>query len=181
MKHGTLLKSLISGILLTISIAGAHAQTLSDSVISVQQMPDRQAIQDLINAYSHDADRRKAQDQADLFTDNAIIEIYHAEPGKNKPDAVLRGRKELLAGFLTLKTYDVTMHLNGQSTIHVTGDSASGEVYCLAHHLWMENGKRMLMVMGIRYYDKYVRRNGHWLFAERKLIFDWVDKRPSTP
>jgi SnoaL-like domain len=158
-----------------------HGQTPSDSVISVQQMADRQAIQDLINAYSRDADRRRPQEQADLFTDNAIIEIYHAEPGKNKPDTVLRGRKELLAGFLTLKKYEVTMHFNGQNTIRITGDSASGEVYCLAHHLWVENGKRMLMVMGIRYYDKYVRRNGQWLFAERKLIFDWVDKRPSSP
>jgi hypothetical protein len=174
-------KPVISWIILMMAIPLVHAQKRVDSVISVQQMADRQAIQDLINAYSHDADRRRSQEQADLFTDNAIVEIYHAEPGNNKPDTVLRGHKELLAGFLTLKKYDVTMHFNGQSTIHITGDSASGEVYCLAHHLWVENGKRMLMVMGIRYYDKYVRRNDHWLFAERKLIFDWVDKRPSTP
>lgn len=39
------------------------------------------------------------------------------------------------------------MHFNGQSTIDINSDSAIGEVYCLAHHLWTENGKRMLMVM----------------------------------
>jgi hypothetical protein len=74
----------------------------------------------------------------------------------------------------------VTQHVNGQHTVALDGDRARGEVYCLAHHIWVENGQRMLMVMGIRYYDMYVRKEGQWLFAERKLIIDWTDKQPSS-
>jgi SnoaL-like domain len=60
-----------------------------------------------------------------------------------------------------------------------TVNTATGETYCLAHHLWVENGQRLLMVMGIRYYDTFVRVDGQWFFAKRQLIFDWIDKHPS--
>jgi SnoaL-like domain len=142
---------------------------------------DRLAIKSLIDAYSHCADRRETQKQTDLFINDATIEVYDSEPGKTKPRAIIHGHTELAAGFATLRKYDVTMHFNGQSSIQLNGDQATGETYCLAHHLWMENGKRMLMVMGIRYYDTFARLNGRWLFARRQLIFDWVDKRPSSP
>jgi hypothetical protein len=146
----------------------------------IKELTEKIKITELINNYSRYADRRQPQKQSDLFTDDATIEIYRSEPENHKPDTILHGKKEFKAGFETLKKYDVTMHFNGQNTIHIYGDSATGEVYCLAHHLWIENSKRMLMVMGIRYYDTYVLKNNEWLFAKRKLIFDWVDKRLST-
>lgn len=149
----------------------------SSQKMTTEELTDRFAISELINNYSRYADRREPQKQADLFTDDATIEIYDGEPGNNEPDTILRGKGEFITGFETLKKYDVTMHFNGQSTIHVLGDAASGEVYCLAHHIWTEYGKRMLMIMGIRYYDTYVRKNNGWLFAKRRLILEWVDKR----
>ena len=39
----------------------------------------------------------------------------------------------------------------------------------------------MILVMGIRYEDLFVRRGKQWLFSERKLIIDWTDKRSSDP
>jgi hypothetical protein len=63
----------------------------------------------------------------------------------------------------------------------VTADEASGETYCLAHHVWNENRQRMLLVISIRYLDRFVRQDGTWRFAERRLITDWTDQRPSTP
>ena len=160
----------------------ANAQNMNSvsKEVTAKEATDRIAIGELTNNYARYADRRQPQQQANLFTEDATIEIYHSEPGNNKPDTILHGRKEFVAGFETLKKYDVTMHFNGQSSIHMYGDSATGDVYCLAHHLWTENGKRMLMVMGIRYYDTYMYKNNEWLFAKRKLIFDWIDKRPST-
>jgi hypothetical protein len=73
------------------------------------------------------------------------------------------------------------MHVNGQSTIEIRGDTATGETYCLAHHIFMDKGQHILMIMGIRYYDTIVRMNGHWLFAKRQLNFDWVDRRSLNP
>lgn len=144
---------------------------------------DRLAIRELIDAWAHNADRKLPAKQAALFTDDGVVEVYMEEPGKDsKPVQVLRGRKEIESGIGdALKKYAVTMHLNGQSTVQINGDSATNESYTLAHHLWMEDGARKLLVMGIRYYDTIVRKDGHWLFSERKLVIDWTDSRPSSP
>jgi hypothetical protein len=141
---------------------------------------DRLAIRELLDAYAHDADRKLTSAQSALFTDDAVIEVYTEDD--NNPVQVLRGRKEIESGFGdALKQYTATMHFNGQSTVKLKGDQATNESYTLAHHLWTENGKRMLMLQGIRYYDTIVRKNGRWLFAERKLIIDWTDRRQSAP
>ena len=116
-----------------------------------------------------------------LFTKDASIEIYNAEPeAGTKPDATIVSRDTLEKAFGVLKKYDVTMHFNGQSTIKLSGDRASGEVYCLAHHIWKVNGKPMLMIKAIRYYDDYVFQDGSWLFKKRKLIFDFTDVRETN-
>jgi len=175
------MKPNMAAVVMAVITLSGQAQTPSDSTLSALEFRDRISIGELINAYAHDADRRETRKQTDLFTDNATMEIYHQEPGTRKPDTVLRGRGELYTGFATLKKYDVTMHFIGQSTIHLFGDSATGEVYCLAHHIWEENGKRQLMVMGLRYYDTYIKLDNKWLFAKRILIFDWVDTRYSLP
>jgi hypothetical protein len=142
---------------------------------------DRVAIRELIDAYAHDADRRETEKQVALFTPDAILENVHNEPGKDKETTVLRGQKDLAAGFATLKNFEMTMHFNGQSTIEIHGDTATGETYCLAHHIFMQNGQRTLMIIGIRYVDTMVRVNGSWLFAKRQLNYDWVDRRPLNP
>ena len=59
------------------------------------------------------------------------------------------------------------------------GDRATGESYCIAHHLTLEGEKRTLMVASIRYLDQFVKLDGSWLFAERKLMVDWTETRVS--
>ncbi len=98
------------------------------------------------------------------------------------PQATNPLRNSALAeAFKVLDNYDATTHFNGQSTISLDGDLATGKTYCLAHHLWTENGQRILMVMFIRYLDTFVRQNGDWRFAKRQLVIDWTDKRPLRP
>ena len=167
--------------LLVCTTIPAFSQAPSTTMPIVDESADRLAIKNLIDAYAHDADRRETEKQAALFTPDAILENVHTEPGKEKETTMLHGYKELVAGFATLKKFEMTMHVNGQSTIQIHGDTATGESYCLAHHIFTENGHRMLMIMGIRYYDTIVRINGHWLFAKRVLNFDWVDRKPLNP
>jgi hypothetical protein len=59
----------------------------------------------------------------------------------------------------------------------LTADQATGEAYCLAHHVTVNGEKRRLMVASLRYHDTFVKRDGSWLFAERQLYVDWVDER----
>lgn len=77
-----------------------------------------------------------------------------------------------------LNPYDATTHCIGQSTIFtLTGDHATGEVYCIAHHVSGDAGKRRLWVVSIRYLDTCVKVDGAWLFAERLLYVDWMEER----
>jgi hypothetical protein len=83
--------------------------------------------------------------------------------------------------FADLNRYRATTHFNGQSTIALDGDRATGESYCLAHHLFTEDGERRLMVASLRYHDTFRKLAGAWLFAERKLYVDWTETRSSSP
>lgn len=54
---------------------------------------------------------------------------------------------------------------------------ATGETYCLAHHLTIDDQKRQLMIAALRYYDTFVKFDNTWLFAERLLYVDWIEER----
>jgi len=48
----------------------------------------------------------------------------------------------------------------------------------MPHHLTVDGEKRRLMIAALRYYDAFVKTDGLWLFAERKLYVDWPEERP---
>ena len=64
--------------------------------------------------------------------------------------------------FEYLNAYETTTHFNGQNTIALDGDRATGESYCLAHHLYTDAGERKLMVASLRYHDTFVKLDGAW-------------------
>jgi ketosteroid isomerase-like protein len=148
--------------------------------ITPTEQADRLAIRELVDAYAHCADRRDADGQKSLFTDDTHFVVYMDGQG-SEPTQVLDGREALTPVFDDLNRYQATMHFNGQSTIALDGDSATGESYCIAHHLFTENGERKLMVAWLRYGDKFVKTDGAWLFAERNLYVDWTETRRSDP
>jgi hypothetical protein len=41
-----------------------------------------------------------------------------------------------------------------------------------------DNGQRTLMIASIRYLDEFVKQDGQWFFAERRLMVDWTETRP---
>ena len=99
----------------------------------------------------------------------------------DEPTQELRGRDALAQVFDDLNRYVATTHFNGQSTVVLNSDRAAGETYCLAHHLVVgEDGERTMMVAALRYLDEFVKQDGVWLFAERRLKVDWAETRPSA-
>lgn len=93
---------------------------------------------------------------------------------------VLHDRESLTAVFEDLNQYDATMHFNGQSTVVLAGDRATGVSYTIAHHLSVADGERKVMVAYLRYLDVFTKVNGVWYFDERQLILDWAEVRTST-
>ena len=112
-----------------------------------------------------------------LFTRDTHFVVY-MNAKDPKPSQELHSRDALAPVFADLNQYDATTHFVGQSTIFaLTGDRATGEAYCLAHHVTIDGGKRRLMLASLRYLDTFVKRDGEWLIAERRLYVDWLGER----
>ena len=145
--------------------------------ISPAEAADRLAIRELVEAYAHCADRRDAKVQMSLFTADTHFVVYMNAKDLT-PSQELYSREALAPVFADLNKYEATTHLAGQSTIFtLTKDRATGEAYCLAHHVTVDGGKRRLMVASLRYLDTFVKMEGAWLFAERLLYVDWLEER----
>jgi hypothetical protein len=145
--------------------------------ISPQEAADRLAIRELVEAYAHCADRRDAQGQMSLFTTDTHFVVYMSAKDPT-PSQELNSREELAPVFADLNKYDATTHFVGRSTIiTLTNERATGEAYCLAHHVTVDGEKRRLMVASLRYQDTFVKMDGARLFAERLLYVDWLEER----
>jgi SnoaL-like domain len=145
--------------------------------ISPEEAADRLAIRELIEAYARCADRRDAKGQIALFTADTHFVVYMSAKDP-KPSQELHSREALAPVFADLNQYDATTHFVGQSAIFtLNGDGATGETYCLAHHVTVDGEKRRLMVASLRYLDTFTKIDGAWLFAERLLYVDWLEQR----
>ncbi|WP_051951892.1 nuclear transport factor 2 family protein [Actinacidiphila yeochonensis] len=153
-----------------------HTPTLSP------EAADRIALRELVDAYAHCADRRDARGQAALFTEDTRFLVF-MDATASEPTQELNGRASLAPVFDNLNTYAATTHFNGQSVIALDGDRATGETYCLAHHVSRDQPpNRTIMIASIRYLDRFVRLDGGgWYFAERRLMVDWTETRVCSP
>ena len=145
--------------------------------ISDREAADRLEIRELVDAYAHCADRRDAKRQMSLFTKDTHFVVF-MDANSEKPSMELNRREDLASVFDELNKYEATTHFMGQSTVILDGDRATGETYCIAHHVSASEGKRTLFIASLRYYDVFAKVEGKWLFTERKLMVDWTDTRP---
>ena len=146
-------------------------------LISGPEAADRLEIRELVDAYAHCADRRDAKGQISLFTEDTHFVVF-MDAKSEKPSIEFNRREDLAPIFDDLNKYEATTHFIGQCTIALDGDNATGETYCIAHHVLTTEGKRTLFIASLRYYDIFAKVKGKWLFAERKLMVDWTDTRP---
>ena len=145
--------------------------------ISPEEAADRLALRELVEAYAHCADCRDAKGQMSLFIVDTHFVVY-MNAKDPVPSQELHVREDLAPVFADLNKYDATTHFVGQSTIFsLTGNHATGEAYCLAHHITVDGDRRRLMVASLRYLDTFSKIDGAWLFAERRLYVDWMEER----
>jgi hypothetical protein len=147
------------------------------TAISPAEAADRLAIRELVEAYAYCADRRDAAGQMALFTPDTHFVVY-MDAKNPTPSQELHSREALAPVFADLNKYQATMHFVGQSTISsLKNNHATGQAYCLAHHLTVDGGQRRLMIATLRYHDTFTKVDGAWLFAERRLYVDWIEER----
>lgn len=144
----------------------------------ITEIEDRMALKELVDRFSILSDVKQAQAQALLFTENALVETYRDD----KPIVTLKGRKQIAEVFGNfLNSMEKVYHINGQQTVELNGNNATGISYCRVTLIGMENGKKMITNHGVFYQDNYVKgRDGKWLISKRKSTFHWTEKRELT-
>ena len=147
--------------------------------ISTTEAADRLAIRELFDAYAHCADRRDAEAQKALFTADCRFAVHMSGEGTD-PTYVVNGREGLSPIFADLNQYEATTHFNGQSTVDLNSDHATGESYTIAHHLITADGESRIMIASLRYLDTFVKIADAWYFEARNLILDWSETRRAT-
>jgi hypothetical protein len=144
--------------------------------LTAAEAADRLALRELFDAYAHCADRRDAEGQKALFTEDTRFAVY-MDGKASEPTYVLEGREALTPVFNDLNRYEATTHFNGQSTVTIDGNRATGESYTIAHHVYTEDGTRKIMIASLRYLDTFTKIDQSWYFAGRNLILDWSETR----
>src|ERR1700740_388544 len=102
--------------------------------MTLEEAADRLAIRELVDAYAHCADRRDCEGQMALFTEDTRFLVFMDAKAEAPSQGITR-RADLRSVFENLRQYHATTHFNGQSTVVLNGAVATGESYCLAHHV----------------------------------------------
>lgn len=135
---------------------------------------------DLAGRYAVAVDNRDPAALASLFTPDAEFV---------QPPAVTRGVDQVVTtggGAIVAVVLDGTAHLHAthhavhQQVIDVEGDTATGWVYCTAHHLYRGREGMRDNAIAIRYRDAYRRMDGIWKITRRELVVDFVEDHAVT-
>ena len=147
---------------------------------STDESTIREQLRSLAERYARGVDRHDDVDGfVALFLPDAVIEIYDPSDA-DEPRVVPSERIARIPQ--AIQRYDRTFHLLGQSTYEIGEGEATGEVYCIAHHLTPDQHGGTNYVMYIRYEDTYRRDpEGAWKFAHRRLRVDWTETRAVNP
>jgi hypothetical protein len=137
--------------------------------VTLDELVGREAIRELAAAYAHAADGGRFDELLALFTPDGSLQVDDREPlvGPDAIRAFVGGTQtSVQATATTTRGYirhNVTSH-----TITVDGpDDAHGAAYFF---VVTERGPDHWG----RYRDRYVRRDGRWLFASRRVRVDGV-------
>ena len=141
----------------------------------MQALIDKDAIRDLVLAYSRGVDRQDFALLRSLYTPDAV-EDNHA--------GLFTGPAADYVDWLetSLPNVAATTHAVQNHLIALADEThAQGEVYVIAYHrLPTEGGGWFDQIHGSRYLDHYEKRDGRWLFARRTVAIDWNRRGPSS-
>lgn len=138
----------------------------SRGAMTLEDLLALREIEDVIAALARGTDR---------LDEELIASCYHSD-GTDDHN-VFQGTGAEFASWVlaTLTHFEATMHFIGPPRIRLSRDAAYADTYCVAHHISRpdDQGHQSDMVLGLRYVDRFQRRDGRWLIAGRVCAFDW--------
>jgi hypothetical protein len=136
--------------------------------MTVDELLARAEITDVIKRLARGTDR---------LDEELMAACYHPD-GVDDHNA-FRGSGTEFAKWVceVLPHFEATHHFIADPSIQVDGDVAQVDTYCEAHHVGADSD----MVLGLRYVDRFEKRDGCWLIAKRVCAFDWTYTVPFDP
>ena len=137
------------------------------------------ALRALAEAYAQGADRNDADMFLSAFHPDARLIVF-TNADDEEPRSIRDGHDALRGIPGQVARYDKTFHFVGNHACTFDDDAgtAAGEVYCIAHHLTVDDHGATDFVMFIRYHDEYRRGpDGQWRISQRTVRPDWTESR----
>ncbi len=133
---------------------------------------DHMAIQRLMYRYARCADRKDYAGFAEVFCADAVFDF------SGRVVTSLAAIQDMMHA---LEKYSATLHQVHNTLYEVEGDSATGETYCLASHLFQDTGNTLKIDMGIIYQDRLRRCAGGWRIEWRTFNLLWSQTTAVDP
>ncbi|MBE8724505.1 nuclear transport factor 2 family protein [Flavobacterium hungaricum] len=143
--------------------------------MTIESLKTKEELRNLIDAYAYLSDEKKISEVVALFTEDLVYKVYIGD----FLAANLSGRENMKKDFnghaSEVKTY---FTLNGQHTVQINGDTATGVSYSQIKMIRETEGKDVLSDYSVKYLDNYAFQNGKWLIQERIGYFVMTEVRP---
>lgn len=142
--------------------------------MTLEILKTKEDLKNLIDDYAYLGDEKKIAEQLDLFTPDVTYKVFMG--GALVAD--VSGRESMEKDFnlhsSQVKTY---FTLNGQHTVKIEGEIATGISFSQIKMIREADGKDILTDYSVKYEDNYVFQNGKWLIKERIAYFLIVESR----
>ena len=129
------------------------------------------AIQDTLHRYARGVDRDDWELLRDCYWPDAIDEHGRYNGGI---DGLILWLKE------EMPRYESSMHVISNTSVVVRGNTAAVESYCVAHHRLkaMAGDPQTDRILGLRYLDRFLRRDACWRISHRRCVYEWARVSP---
>lgn len=147
---------------------------LKVAIMNLEILKSQQELRSLIDAYAALGDEKKISEQMSIFRYDANYTVYMNGTevanitGTDKLEQEFNGHASLVKTYFTL---------NGQHTVQIDGDSATGVSFSQIKMVRETDGKDVLTDYSVRYDDEYIRTNGKWLIKKRVGHFLIIEAR----
>ncbi|HWV71420.1 MAG TPA: nuclear transport factor 2 family protein [Pseudosphingobacterium sp.] len=142
--------------------------------MSLEILKTKQELRDLIDAYAYLGDDKKIAEQMKLFTPDATYKVYMNGVELANTTGTDTLEKEFSGHAAEVKTY---FTLNGQHTVKIDGDTATGVSFSQLKMVREKDGKANITDYSVKYEDTYVRQDGKWLIKARIGHFLIIEAR----
>ena len=139
------------------------------------ELEDRIALKDLVDRYATESDKNNQDYYREIFLQDVKLKVYFGDTlGMDIHDV-----EDMIARYKTFGTAKASFHQNGQQVVDFEDKThATGICYAIATLVNEEDGKDKLSYHAVRYYDKYIKKDGRWWIAEREQYFVYTSAFP---